>query len=363
MAAITTLQVRRGTASAWTTANPTLAAGEPGLETDTGRWKWGDGATAWASLPYAVGGVTGLSSATPLIESGSGAAGSATAVSHGDHVHPTTNPMTTQDDVIVGGASGAQTRLAKGADGQVLTVDPTTHHLVWATPSSGFTNPMTTKGDLIAAATGGTATRLPVGTDTQVLTADSTQTLGMKWAAGGGGGGGGALVLLEQHTASASATLDFTSFISSTYDEYEFHFVNIVPGTAAQTFAFRVGTGAGPSWDSGTNYQYYGLYDGQGDSLTAIQSSTATESHIAHSVSTQTGYSLNGRMQLFNPAGGALYTMSHTRVNSPVLTGNLYFWDVDHVYKSTTALTGVRFLFLSGNIASGTIRAYGVAKV
>lgn len=47
------------------------------------------------------------------------------------------NPMTTQDDLIIGGTSGAPTRLAKGSDGQVLTVDPTTHHLVWATPTGG----------------------------------------------------------------------------------------------------------------------------------------------------------------------------------------------------------------------------------
>lgn len=47
------------------------------------------------------------------------------------------NPMTTQDDIIVGGVAGAPGRLAKGTDGQVLTVDPTTHHLVWATPGGG----------------------------------------------------------------------------------------------------------------------------------------------------------------------------------------------------------------------------------
>lgn len=46
------------------------------------------------------------------------------------------NPMTTQDDLILGGASGTPDRLAKGTDGQVLTVDPITHHLVWATPSA-----------------------------------------------------------------------------------------------------------------------------------------------------------------------------------------------------------------------------------
>lgn len=48
------LQIRRGTAAAITTANPTLAAGEPVWESDTGRLKIGDGTTAWTSLPYAV---------------------------------------------------------------------------------------------------------------------------------------------------------------------------------------------------------------------------------------------------------------------------------------------------------------------
>jgi 3D (Asp-Asp-Asp) domain-containing protein len=47
------LQNRRDIASAWTSANPTLAAGEMGLETDTSRFKLGDGVTAWNSLAYA----------------------------------------------------------------------------------------------------------------------------------------------------------------------------------------------------------------------------------------------------------------------------------------------------------------------
>ena len=46
------IQLRRGTASEWTSANPVLALGEPGWERDTGRLKIGDGGTAWTSLPY-----------------------------------------------------------------------------------------------------------------------------------------------------------------------------------------------------------------------------------------------------------------------------------------------------------------------
>jgi len=45
-------QQRRDTAANWTTANPTLLNGELGYETDTGKWKIGDGSTAWTALGY-----------------------------------------------------------------------------------------------------------------------------------------------------------------------------------------------------------------------------------------------------------------------------------------------------------------------
>jgi hypothetical protein len=48
----TRIKLRRDTAANWTTNNPILAAGEPGLETDTGRVKYGDGTTPWAQLGY-----------------------------------------------------------------------------------------------------------------------------------------------------------------------------------------------------------------------------------------------------------------------------------------------------------------------
>ncbi len=48
------IQIRRGTASLWTSTNPTIAAGEFGYETDTGKLKIGDGSTAWTSLDYWV---------------------------------------------------------------------------------------------------------------------------------------------------------------------------------------------------------------------------------------------------------------------------------------------------------------------
>ena len=43
---------RRDTAANWTSANPTLLAGEIGIESDTLKWKVGTGSTAWTSLGY-----------------------------------------------------------------------------------------------------------------------------------------------------------------------------------------------------------------------------------------------------------------------------------------------------------------------
>lgn len=48
------IQTRNGTAAQWTSANPTLMVGEIGAETDTGRFKIGNGSTAWNSLTYAA---------------------------------------------------------------------------------------------------------------------------------------------------------------------------------------------------------------------------------------------------------------------------------------------------------------------
>lgn len=146
------IQLRRGTAAEWTAADPTLAQGEMGLETDTGKFKVGDGLTAWTSLAYSSGpagptgatGATGAPGADGVGVPTGGAAGQILAKIDGTDYNTEwaagmTNPMTTAGDVIVGDTGGAPVRLAKGADSQVLTVDPATHLLAWATPSASVT--------------------------------------------------------------------------------------------------------------------------------------------------------------------------------------------------------------------------------
>lgn len=58
MSQLIPIQIRRGTAAAWTSANPVLLAGEEGFETDTRKLKIGDGSTAWNSLAYGIAGIS-----------------------------------------------------------------------------------------------------------------------------------------------------------------------------------------------------------------------------------------------------------------------------------------------------------------
>ncbi|MDR2046540.1 MAG: hypothetical protein LBP79_01315 [Clostridiales bacterium] len=65
----TRLKVRRGVASSWASINPILLAGEVGLETDTRKFKFGNGENAWAALKYAAQNVI-LADAAPTAVTG-----------------------------------------------------------------------------------------------------------------------------------------------------------------------------------------------------------------------------------------------------------------------------------------------------
>jgi hypothetical protein len=65
MPVVNLIQLRRGTAAQWTSANPTLSAGEAGVETDTGKFKIGNGSQNWGALKYAGSGGATVSATAP----------------------------------------------------------------------------------------------------------------------------------------------------------------------------------------------------------------------------------------------------------------------------------------------------------
>lgn len=152
----TQIQLRRGTASAWTTTNPVLAVGEMGLETDTGKFKVGNGSSTWTSLVYSSGltGATGPTGATGLTGP-TGLTGSTGA----------TGPTGLTGSAGPTGATGAT-----GAEGiQTSATAPINTSILWA-------DTMTT----------GAAGTVPSGgTIGQVLAKNSGTNYDTKWASVG----------------------------------------------------------------------------------------------------------------------------------------------------------------------------------
>ncbi|HEY1248643.1 MAG TPA: hypothetical protein VGE97_06630 [Nitrososphaera sp.] len=85
-----TIQLRRGTASDWTSADPVLNEGEIGYETDTGYLKIGDGGAPWTLLPYTIGPGGG---GTPDLASVLAVGNSAGSV----QIHNVSDPSSPQD--------------------------------------------------------------------------------------------------------------------------------------------------------------------------------------------------------------------------------------------------------------------------
>jgi hypothetical protein len=173
------------------------------------------------------------------------------------------------------------------------------------------------------------------------------------------------LTLLEQHTASASASLDFTSWYSSTYDEYIIECVQLVPATNAVNILLRVSTNAGVSYDSGSNYSwasYRASAAGATQAGSASTSSLGLDGSGTQSNSSTTG-GFVGSIRMFNPGGGAMYTRFRWESGINDGTGNP---DVTVMgagsYKSITAVDAFQVLASSGNITSGIVRIYGLAK-
>lgn len=176
----------------------------------------------------------------------------------------------------------------------------------------------------------------------------------------GGGAGAAGFVLVEQHTASASAQLDFA--ISSTYDTYVFELVNINAATSAASLLLRVGTGAGPTYDTGSNYNWASAISNSVPASAVAGSASTTSIELALSMNNGATTSLVGTVKLYDPAN----TTFHKRFTTQIVYVNSSSQLTQRIgggsYATTTAVTAVRFFMSSGNIAAGTIRMYGLAK-
>lgn len=162
------------------------------------------------------------------------------------------------------------------------------------------------------------------------------------------GASSGALVLLEEHTASNSATLQFTSFYSSSYDDYVIKFVGLLPVSGSNNVYLRVSTNGGSSYDSGSNYQYAYSYvipgTGTGNVTAASSSGTMGLTGTLEMLQLATAYTgITEDLEWYNDGSSTLVHFN----------GGM-------MYVSSSTINAFEIYAGSGNLNVGTVRVYGL---
>ncbi len=208
-------------------------------------------------------------------------------------------------------------------------------------------------GANIITAAGDTATAVSLGSGNWVVT-DFMPASGWR----------GSSVVLAEAIASGSATLDISGvFNDAVYARYELELIDLVPATNDVQALLRVGTGAGPTWQAGV-----GAYN---NALLAWATSsqgypTAISNAIGLSQQPGGGQGVHsdgfyGLVRFWTPQSARIPTFNIDTVQVGTAPASVSVRG-SGIYAAATAITGLRFLFSSGNVSSGSIRLLGYRK-
>jgi hypothetical protein len=177
----------------------------------------------------------------------------------------------------------------------------------------------------------------------------------------------GGMKLISSQTASASASISFTTGIDSTYKEYQFWFVNIHPSVDETSLMVNFSTDGGSNYNvTKTTTRFY-AYHGEDDAFTLLgylssadlAQSTAFQEFI-RGIGNNNDQMGVGELTLFNPSSTTY--VKHFIGRSSTAQASDYAED-DYLAgycNTTSAVNAVRFQMSSGNIDDGTILMFGI---
>jgi len=176
------------------------------------------------------------------------------------------------------------------------------------------------------------------------------------------------LTLISTHTASSDATLDITSGIDSTYNEYQFYFVNMHPSADSKKLRMIASSNGGSSYGIATTTNVFQAYHNEADDATSLSYNSSTDSDASTSeitIGDSTGYdndqACSGLMTLYAPSSTTYvkhFTAQIHQSSGSDYANNTY---VAGYVNTTSAVDALQFSFDVGNIDLGTIYMYGVS--
>ena len=176
----------------------------------------------------------------------------------------------------------------------------------------------------------------------------------------------GSLILLSTQTASASATIDFTSGIDSTYDSYVFKFIDIHPSVLNGRFSFNASIDGGSNYNVTKTTTSFRTYHAESDSETILSyndsqdlAQSTSDQQITPNLSNDNDGSASGYLQLFNPSSTTYVKHFISQTNSEN-TAYSYESFIAGYCNTTSAINAITFKMNTGNIDDGIIKMYGV---
>jgi hypothetical protein len=172
--------------------------------------------------------------------------------------------------------------------------------------------------------------------------------------------------LISTHTASDAASVDITSGIDSTYDEYMFVFTDINPATNATYWEVQFNAVGGSGFNETITSTYFLARNMENDSGTTFnydpgndQAQGTGYQYIAQGVGSAADESANGELFLFNPSSTTYVKQFYsTSVMSQSSTQAANDFAGGYI-NTTAAIDEISFKFSTGNM-DGIIKMYGL---
>ena len=177
------------------------------------------------------------------------------------------------------------------------------------------------------------------------------------------------LVLLSTQTASASATISFTTGLDSTYDEYIFKYIDVHPATDDASLSFNMSTDGGSNYNvTKTSTFFYG-YHNESDVTTGLAYEGAFDlaqstdfQLICVALGNDADQSGSGSLTLFNPSS-TTYVKHFISNSTNYSSSDFNINNFSAGYGNTTsAVNAIQFKMNTGNIDDGIFKLYGVKK-
>jgi hypothetical protein len=176
------------------------------------------------------------------------------------------------------------------------------------------------------------------------------------------------ITLISSQTASNSASISFTSGLTSTYKAYKFVFVNMHPANDGVFWNVNFSSDSGSNYNVTKTSTFIRSYHNEADTDTVLEyygdgdlaQGTGVQRVTGAGIGNDNDQSVSGVLHLFNPS-------STTYVKHFIIDSNSYA-NSDYVTRSlvagycntTSAVNAIQFTFATGNIDAGTIYLYGI---